>query len=247
MCCDDPTTDPVLRAINKYKNQHGICNKKMNAGNSIMDNKNPTGIKEHKTNKQSESTTYKENNVKPNNNSNKKKIFILGDSMVEYVNGWSVSESLRKKHNVYIRSFSGSKVRCMKDYVKLCICVNDPDHIILHVGLNDLNFEKSAQLCSKSIVDLAKRLMYVERKVTISRIISRNDELNNKAAEVNEYLRNVCKQSEKPCIDHGKRIYPRKHLSSSKLHLNEKGSFILGKIFLDHLKFFFIEIITIIV
>ena len=33
MCCDDRTTDPVLRAINKYKNQHGICNKKMNAGN----------------------------------------------------------------------------------------------------------------------------------------------------------------------------------------------------------------------
>ena len=28
MCCYDPTTDPVLRAINKYKNQHGICKKR---------------------------------------------------------------------------------------------------------------------------------------------------------------------------------------------------------------------------
>ena len=67
MCCDHPTTDPVLRAINKYKNQHGICNKKMNAGNSMMDNKNPTGIKEHDTScvmEQSESTTNKEKKCK---------------------------------------------------------------------------------------------------------------------------------------------------------------------------------------
>ena len=40
---------PVLRAINKYKNQHRICNKKKNAGNSTMDKKNPTGIKERDT------------------------------------------------------------------------------------------------------------------------------------------------------------------------------------------------------
>ena len=53
----------------------------MNGGNSIMDNKNPTGIKEHDTScviEQSESTTNKENNVKtsadkPNSNNNNKK------------------------------------------------------------------------------------------------------------------------------------------------------------------------------
>ena len=58
---------------------------------------------------------------------------------------------------------------------------------ILHVGTNDLNLEKSSQLCSKSIVDLAKSLKSGKRKVTISGIIPRNDEWNNKAAEVNEY------------------------------------------------------------
>ena len=50
-----------------------------------------------------------------------------------------------------------------------------------------LNSEKSSQLCSKSIVDLAKSLKSGKRKVTISGIIPRNDEWNNKAAEVNEY------------------------------------------------------------
>ena len=107
--------------------------------------------------------------------------------MIKNVNGWSVSENLKKKHSVYVRYFSGSKVICMKDYAKPWIRVNDSDHIILHVGTNDLNSEKSSQLCSKSIVDLAKSLKSGKRKVTISGIIPRNDEWNNKAAEVNEY------------------------------------------------------------
>ena len=102
-----------------------------------------------------------------------------------------------------------------------------------------MNSEKSVQLCSKAIVDLAKSLTSVKRKVTISAIIPRNDEWNNKAAEVNEYLRNMCKESEIPFNDLGKRINPRKHLDRSKLHLIEKGSFILGKTFLDHEKFLF--------
>ena len=94
-------------------------------------------------------------------NNNKKEIFILGDSMVKNVNGRSISEKLKKKHNVYVRSFSDSKVRCMKDCVKLCIRVNDPDHRILHVGTNDMNLQKLVQLCSISIIDLGKSL---ERK-----------------------------------------------------------------------------------
>ena len=110
--------------------------------------------------------------------------------------------------STYDLSLAGLEVRCMKDYAKPCIRVNDPDHIILHVRTNDLNSEKSAQLCSKSIVDLAKSLTSGKRKVNISGIIPRNDEWNNKAAEVNEYLRNLCKESEIPFIDHGKRMNP---------------------------------------
>ena len=49
----------------------------------------------------------------------------------------------------------------------------------------------------------------------------------------------MCKESEIPFIKHGERINPRKHLNKSKLYLNEKGSFILGKTFLDHIKFIF--------
>ena len=100
---------------------------------------------------------------KPNNNNNKKKIFILGDSMVKNVNGRSISEKLKKKHNVYVRSFFDSKVRCMKDCVKLCIRVNNPDHRILHVGTNNMNSEKLAPLCNKSIIDLGKSVERLRR------------------------------------------------------------------------------------
>ena len=55
------------------------------------------------------------------------------------------------------------------------------------------------------------------------------------------------KEYEIPFVDYGEHINAREHLNRSRLDLNEKGSFILGKNFLDHIKFFFIEMVTIIV
>ena len=60
----------------------------------------------------------------------------------------------------------GGKVRSVKDYVKSCIRDDDPDNIILHVGMNDLNLENSYERIAKSIADFAKRLISKKRKVT---------------------------------------------------------------------------------
>ena len=68
------------------------------------------------------------------NNNNKKKVFILGDSIVKHVHGWEITKSLDSKQKVHVRQFSCSKVSCMKDYVKPLICENNPDHIIFHAG-----------------------------------------------------------------------------------------------------------------
>ena len=46
----------------------------------------------------------------------KKKVFVLGDSMVKYIQGWDITKKLENKHKVYIRQFAGSKVICMNDY-----------------------------------------------------------------------------------------------------------------------------------
>ena len=70
-----------------------------------------------------------------------KSIYIPGDSMMKYVEGWKLSKSTGKDHNVYVRSFSEAMLKCMKDYGKPCICEKNSDNLILHVGTNELNSE----------------------------------------------------------------------------------------------------------
>ena len=65
--------------------------------------------------------------------------------MVKHVYGWEFSNQLEKKHKVHVRSFSSAKVKCMKDYIKPCIREEQPDHVILHVGTNNLSSEQNAE------------------------------------------------------------------------------------------------------
>ena len=57
------------------------------------------------------------------------------------------------RHSIYVRNFSGAKVKSMKDYTKPCTREENPDHIILHVGTNDLISGNSPKRVGKSIVD----------------------------------------------------------------------------------------------
>ena len=50
-----------------------------------------------------------------------------------------------------MRQFSGSKVSCMKDYMKPSIHENNPDHIIFHVGANGVPSEKTLQVANRTI------------------------------------------------------------------------------------------------
>ena len=68
----------------------------------------------------------------------KKNIFILGDSMVKHIYGWEMNKKLNNKHKVFVRSFSGAKTTCMRDYIKPCLRENSPEHVVLHVGTNNL-------------------------------------------------------------------------------------------------------------
>ena len=74
-----------------------------------------------------------------NNNSNKKYIFILGGSIVRNLNGFRITKTINTKCIVKVSPFSPAKVNCMYDHVR---DVN-PDNIILYVGNNDFNSEKT--------------------------------------------------------------------------------------------------------
>ena len=108
-------------------------------------------------------------------------MFVLGDSIVKSVHGYLLTKKLRNKKLIKIRSFSGARVSCMYDHVEPTIREFNPNHIILHVGTNELKSSKTASLISRSVIDLALSLKSETNAVMISLIVPRKDSLNNKA------------------------------------------------------------------
>ena len=105
------------------------------------------------------------------------------------------------------------------------------DHIVLHVGTNDLRTENTASQIVKSTIDLATSLKDDENTVTVSGIVSRLDDLNNRANKVNHHLVLMCKERNISFLSHDESIDPSKHLNESKLHLNSSGIRIFAKNF----------------
>ena len=141
--------------------------------------------------------------------------------MVKHIKGWDLSAKLDHHHNIYVQNIPGTKVKSMKDYTKPCTREENPDHIILLVGTNDLSSDNSSEQVRKSILDLTKNLFHDNRKVIFG-IIPRNNEWNNKAELVNIHLKDMCKSANIYFIDNSKNFNPKKHLNNSRLHLNDK-------------------------
>ena len=172
---------------------------------------------------------HKKLNSNSDKNTNKDQIknktnYILGDSMVKNLKGWEMSKKL-KNAKVYVRHFAGAKVRCMKYHIKPTLR-EKPDHIVLHVGTNDLVSDRPPDLIAKSIVHVASSMKNENHDVTVSHIITRTDHFKEKANEVNDYLGKLCMNRNIYLIDHSKTLKTQ-HLNGSKLHLNRRGAPIL--------------------
>ena len=154
-------------------------------------------------------------------------MFIIGDSIVKNVNGYLLTKKLRRKKLIKVRSFSGAKVICMYDHVKPTIREFNPNHIIFHVGTNELKSSKTASQISRSVIDLAPSLKSEANAVTISLIVPRKD--NNKAQELNSRLINMCGERDTTFNDHTDTIDTERHLNESKVHLNKSGTIEFAK------------------
>ena len=185
----------------------------------------------NESNKEKDKSSHKER-LPPKYKKNKDTFYILGDSMVKHVEGWKVTKSINTDMKVYVGSFLGAKVKCIKDYVKPCLRENDPKNVILHVGTNDLNSELPPERIAKSIVDVPKNIKSDTRKVSISGIVPRNDNFNNKAMEINKELSKMSNREKLLFLEHNN-IKPKTHLNKSKLHLNRNGNEKLGKNFVN--------------
>ena len=133
--------------------------------------------------KDNDRSAKKSNNSNTSVISKKRNIVILDNSMIKHANGYNLSKNL-KNCKVYVKNFTGSKIRSMKDHMKPSNR-EKPDHTILHERTNDLNSDKPFDLIAKSIVDLAITLTNNSQNVSISNIIMHNDSFNEKAMEVN--------------------------------------------------------------
>ena len=78
---------------------------------------------------------------------------ILGDSMMKNVNGFLLTGNLNHKFLEKLRSFPGTKARCLHDYAKPTMRDFNLNQIILQVGTNDLNSEKASSQIANSIID----------------------------------------------------------------------------------------------
>ena len=172
-----------LKNVTKRKKKK----KKKKDHSEELDNSN---IKEHDKSNRHNKIDNDTRNASPSKT--KKSVFILGDSMVKKVNGFYLTKDIKHKFLVKVRSFTSAKTRCMYDHAKPTIREVNPEDIILHVGTNDLNSEKTASQISNSIIDLANSLKNETNNIHVSLIFPRNDNLNNKVNEVNNRLINMC-------------------------------------------------------
>ena len=134
--------------------------------------------------------------------------------MIKHLNGWDMPKKVHKSEcKIYVKSFPGAKISCMKDYVKPSLR-NTANHFILHVGKNDLNPNQTSEVITKEIYDLATSLKNKQHDVSISDITLRTDnsKLNAKPCEVNQFLTELCHERIIYLIDHSKKIKPN-HLN----------------------------------
>ena len=146
-----------------------------------------------------------------------------------------IKNSLGNNNNVYVKSFSEAKVKCMKDYVKPCIRENNLEYVKLHLETNELNSELTPERIAKSVIDVGENILTNYRTVSTSGMVPRNDNFNNKAMEVKRELSKMCKKEKLLFVDHCN-LNPKTHLNRRKLHLNRNGYEKLVKNFVSFIR-----------
>ena len=95
-----------------------------------------------------------------------------------------------------------------------------PDHIILHIGTNDLAVD-SPQAIAQKIVALTKIVTDNGIGCTVSEILTRDDYLSLVGQEVNRLLKQMLPEHIKLVSNDSIKTH---HLNRSGLHLNSRGT-----------------------
>ena len=154
----------------------------------------------------------------------KKKVIIIGDSMIKKIDGYLLTSSINHKYLVKVRPFLAAKSVDMLDYVKPIQTIQrdlEPEAYAIHIGTNNLNTDNTPNEIFSEMLRLIKELKTDKNKVVVSTIIPRGDTYNAKAEKVNTLLKEFCDNNGVDTISHDN-INVKKHLNKGKLHLNNK-------------------------
>ena len=157
----------------------------------------------------------------------KKEVFIIGDSLIKYVNGREVS----RNDSVNMRSHPGATIDDFTDYVRPTVR-KKPNLIIIHSGTNDIqNNVNTLQKIRKVISSIKEYDNDDNIKIALSSIIHRSDhDFEDKINETNRKLESyLCKGKGMIFINNSN--IDSTCLNRSKLHLNKSGTSLLIKIF----------------
>ena len=133
---------------------------------------------------------------------------------------------MNNNDKIYVKHFSGATVQHMQSYIQPSKGY-DNDLVILHCGTNDLRENKPPETIANEIIDLAYDMKTEHNDIMISGIVPRRDSLQDKGKSVNEHLRLLCRERKINFIDNCN-VDSRLHLNTSGLHLNFKGTYVLG-------------------
>ena len=110
----------------------------------------------------------------------KKKVIIIGDSMIKKIDGYLLTSSINHKYLVKVRPFLGAKSVDMLDYVKPIKRDLDPEAYVIHIGTNDLGIDKTPDDIFSEILLLIKELKTDKNKIVVSAIVPRGDAIIQK-------------------------------------------------------------------
>ena len=161
---------------------------------------------------------------------NNKSITILGDSTIKNIESHKMRKCMINNEKVYVKSFPGATVKCMEDYIKPSMNFN-PDVVLIHIGTNSLRSQETPETLANRIISLAEKTKTDETDVIVSGIVERNDSLNQKALEVNNFIKDKCLLNDISFCDNSN-ISKSYHTNGSGLHLNYKGTVTLANNFL---------------
>ena len=90
------------------------------------------------------------------------------------MNGCEIKKKL-DNCKVYMKSFSGEKIKNMEDYAQPTIRTNQ-GHIVIRVGTKDLSSKKESVENSSAIADLPLKLKSETCQVSVLNLTTRNDQ-----------------------------------------------------------------------